>query len=106
MKKVFLKVVIASLALPMAGEIIASTDQTQIEEIIVLGEEALPTFPKPDPIVVSQTDSASLLKSVPGANINSNGPITGIAQYRGLFGDRVAVSMDDNAVLSGRWGRH
>tara|TARA_R110000787_G_scaffold72158_2_gene161000 strand:+ start:11601 stop:13679 length:2079 start_codon:yes stop_codon:yes gene_type:complete len=101
MKKIFLKVVIASLALPIAGEIIASTDQTQIEEIIVLGEEALPTFPKPDPIVVSQTDSASLLKSVPGANINRNGPITGIAQYRGLFGDRVAVSMDNDAVLSG-----
>ncbi|MBV1932741.1 MAG: TonB-dependent receptor [Porticoccaceae bacterium] len=101
MKKAFLNVVITSLALPLAGEIIASTDKIQIEEIIVLGEEALPTFPRPEPIAVSQTDSASLLKSVPGANINSNGPITGIAQYRGLFGDRVAVSMDNDAVLSG-----
>ncbi len=101
MEKIFLKAVIASLALPMVGEILASTDQAVIEEIIVQGEESSPIFPASGPIAVSHTDSASLLKSVPGANINSNGPITGIAQYRGLFGDRVAVSMDNDAVLSG-----
>lgn len=40
-------------------------------------------------------DTASLLKRVPGANINRNGPLTGIASYRGLFGSRV------NAVVDG-----
>ena len=39
-------------------------------------------------------DAAALLKRVPGANVNSNGPLSGIAQYRGLFGDRVNVSAD------------
>lgn len=40
-------------------------------------------------------DTASLLKRVPGANINRNGPLTGVASYRGLFGGRI------NAVVDG-----
>ena len=39
-------------------------------------------------------DAAALLQRVPGANVNSNGPLSGIAQYRGLFGDRVNVNSD------------
>ncbi len=47
----------------------------------------------------SEVDLANWLSSVPGANINSNGPITGIAQYRGLYGDRVATSLDGHPVV-------
>ncbi len=47
----------------------------------------------------SVPDLADWLTSVPGANINSNGPITGIAQYRGLYGDRVAASLDGHPVI-------
>ena len=47
----------------------------------------------------SVPDLAHWLASVPGANINSNGPITGIAQYRGLYGDRVATSLDGHPVI-------
>lgn len=47
----------------------------------------------------SAPDLANWLTSVPGANINSNGPITGIAQYRGLYGDRVAASLDGHPVI-------
>lgn len=47
----------------------------------------------------SVPDLASWLASVPGANINSNGPITGIAQYRGLYGDRVATLLDGHPVI-------
>lgn len=46
-------------------------------------------------------DSAELLKRAPGANVNSNGPLTGIAQYRGLYGDRVSVHLDGAPVLTG-----
>ncbi|MBV1916012.1 MAG: TonB-dependent receptor [Pseudomonadales bacterium] len=41
------------------------------------------------------TDSAELLKTLPGANVNQNGPLTGIAQYRGYFGSRVNVTVDN-----------
>jgi iron complex outermembrane receptor protein len=45
-------------------------------------------------------DVADWLKTVPGADINKNGPITGIAQYRGMFGDRVAKSISGHQIVS------
>ena len=39
-------------------------------------------------------DTASLLKRVPGANVNRNGPLTGVASYRGMFGNRINISVD------------
>jgi len=44
-------------------------------------------------------DVADWLKTVPGANINKNGPITGIAQYRGMFGDRIAKSIGGQQII-------
>jgi len=80
----------------------AAANTTAIEEIIVEGEalSAVETLTI-KPTVMNRPDSAAVLKALPGANINSNGPITGIAQYRGLFGDRVAVTMENEAVLGG-----
>lgn len=47
----------------------------------------------------SEPDLASWLATVPGANINKNGPVTGIAQYRGLYGDRLAIALDGHPVI-------
>ncbi|AUD79179.1 TonB-dependent receptor [Kangiella profundi] len=49
-----------------------------------------------DPV---ESDVAQWLKTVPGANVNKNGPVTGIAQYRGMFGDRVGVSLNGRTVI-------
>jgi iron complex outermembrane receptor protein len=49
---------------------------------------ALPTIP------AASTDIGALVKRLPGANVNSNGVVTNIAQYRGLFGRRVNVVLD------------
>ena len=46
------------------------------------------------PLAITSPDTGDLVKLLPGANINSNGPLTSIAQYRGLFGDRVNVLID------------
>ena len=47
------------------------------------------------PILTPTTpDTGDLIKRLPGANINKNGAITSIAQYRGLFGNRVNVLID------------
>jgi len=46
-------------------------------------------------------DAATLLHKVPGANINRNGALTGIAQYRGLFGDRVNIKVNGITVQEG-----
>ena len=39
-------------------------------------------------------DVAQLLKKAPGGNVNGNGPLTGIPQYRGMYGPRIGVSLD------------
>ena len=47
-------------------------------------------------------DISQLLKEAPGANVNSNGPITGIPQYRGMYGPRIATSLDGNQLAGWR----
>ena len=74
-----------------------------IEEITI---QAFPlasqinSSPRSNPL--HSPDSAELLKRIPGANNNANGVITGIAQYRGMYGDRVSVKLDQ-APTSERW---
>lgn len=43
-------------------------------------------------------DAADFLNYVPGGNVNRNGPLTGIAQFRGLFGERVNLLTNDMAL--------
>ena len=78
---------------------LATNHEEAIDEIIVdasrqpIGE-----------IVVEQqmlVDTALVLKQIPGANVNKNGIVSGIAQYRGMFGDRVAVTIDNHAIVTG-----
>jgi iron complex outermembrane receptor protein len=47
----------------------------------------------------THADTAALLPRAPGANVNRNGPLTGIAQYRGMYGDRVNTSIDGMYTL-------
>lgn len=42
----------------------------------------------------SVVDSAALLKLIPGADVNDNGPLSGQVQYRGMFGVRMNVRVD------------
>lgn len=44
-------------------------------------------------------DSASWLEAIPGAAVNRNGGISGVAQYRGLYGDRVSVKMNGHSII-------
>ncbi len=44
-------------------------------------------------------DAASWLEVIPGAGVNRNGAITGVAQYRGLYGDRVSVKMNGHHLI-------
>lgn len=64
-----------------------------IEEVIVTGNRESRTIEVAEAMVISP-DAAQLLKKAPGANVNSNGPLTGIPQYRGMFGPRVGVQLN------------
>jgi iron complex outermembrane receptor protein len=71
--------------------------ENPVEEVLVSGRHDSRTIDVIEAIVASP-DIAELLRQAPGANINRNGPLTGIPQYRGLFGPRVAVAIDGNLL--------
>jgi iron complex outermembrane recepter protein len=73
--------------------------QQRVEEIIVVGVLDTHTVITDDTLV-APADTAQLLRKMPGANINKNGELTGIAQYRGMYGDRIKVSIN-GAQISG-----
>lgn len=76
-------------------------DDPSVEEIVVLGRSVSTSSTRIKVEREMLVDSTVVLKDIPGANVNSNGLITGIAQYRGMYGDRVAVTIDQLGVISG-----
>jgi iron complex outermembrane receptor protein len=75
--------------------------EATIEEIIVSGQQLTTraaTIAVEREIVV---DTAEAFSRLPGADRNKNGRLTGIAQYRGMYGDRVSVNIDGLGVISG-----
>ncbi len=64
-----------------------------LEELVVTGSHDTRTIDVNSALVIS-ADAAQLLRQAPGANVNGNGPLTGIVQYRGMYGSRVATAMD------------
>ncbi|MGQ9425692.1 TonB-dependent receptor domain-containing protein [Gilvimarinus sp. F26214L] len=84
------------LAAPLAG-----ADQT-IDEIVIIGESQLVEHSvtlEGDALRVANT--GDFLKWVPGANLNRNGPLTALPQYRGASGDRIAVMVDGMPMMAG-----
>ena len=83
----------------------AETEEVrELPEMTVQGDS--PDAPAAYTIELQQTpvtsaDTAALLELAPGANVNRNGPLTGIAQYRGMYGDRVNVLVNGMHISSG-----
>jgi iron complex outermembrane receptor protein len=71
-----------------------TSDPAFQEEVVVIGEEERFRLRLDELALGALADSAEFLKRIPGANVNRNGPLAGIAQYRGLFGDRLNVVVD------------
>ena len=65
--------------------------QERVEELLVLAPPNTRSINVTEALSVAP-DPAQLLHNAPGANVTRNGPITGIPQYRGLFGPRIAVT--------------
>ena len=83
-----------NLAIALLIPLQAAAENEQLPTIVIEGSAMRAgTFgTAPDSSVLK--DTASLLKRVPGANVNRNGPLTGIAAYRGMYGNRVNISID------------
>jgi iron complex outermembrane receptor protein len=72
-----------------ALEAITVQGEREVGERVVLEADAQP---------LSAPDTAALLTRIPGANVNRNGSLSGIAQYRGLYGDRLNLLVDGFGV--------
>ena len=88
----------------LAGEMDGEQEGSEagIEVVLVTGvrvreELALETTQ----VAHSGLDNSDLLRLFPGGNRNSNGPLTRISQYRGLFGAQNSVSIDGLAYTAG-----
>ncbi len=93
---------------------VSAEEATRLDTVTVTGEaleEDNSYRVETDEVPEIVPDTASLLNRVPGADVNRNGVLTGIAQYRGLYGDRVNVkingatidTIDMNGVFFGTW---
>lgn len=82
MKALPLSILVSTLAM--------AQEAPNVEEIVVVGVRDTHTVITDD-TMVAPADTAQLLRKMPGANINKNGELTGIAQYRGMYGDRIQV---------------
>lgn len=71
-----------------------------VEEMVIIGVRDTHTV-RTDDTMVAPADTAELLKEMPGANVNRNGELTGIPQYRGMHGQRVNVSINGSHISSG-----
>ncbi len=85
-------VIAAAIAIPLQ----AAAEHEELPTIVVEGSGERPGTFGAAPDSSGLVDTASLLKRVPGANVNRNGPLTGIAAYRGMFGNRVNVMVDNS----------
>ncbi len=95
MKAVFI------LSLPFLASMSFADHSHHVEEVFVDGQKISAMSTTLDVSEQNVVDTSQVLKIMPGANVNRNGALTGIAQYRGLFGDRVAVTIDGSEVVSG-----
>ena len=77
-------------------------DEPNIEIVIVTGVKSRDDFVlKAGEVTHPGVDNSDLLRLFPGGNRNSNGPVTRISQYRGMFGSQNNVSVDGLAYTSG-----
>ena len=93
----------AALLLPVVAGAQQNNGVTaeDVDEVIVVGRSVSTGLAQIEVDREVLVDTATVLKAIPGANVNANGPVTGIAQYRGMYGDRVAVMIDHLGLVSG-----
>ena len=101
-RAIYAAVAAAVMSPPVAAEPQAvGADRDDVEELVVVGRSIDAGVAEVEVEHEMVVDTARVLKDIPGANVNANGPLTGIAQYRGMYGDRIAVVIDHLGIVSG-----
>jgi iron complex outermembrane receptor protein len=87
-----------------AGESLAVEPDESIEEILIKGQDpgAQELFVvTPNRATPNAPDTAEMMRLIPGGGVVNNGPLSGQVQYRGMFGNRVGVRIDDMYIAPG-----
>ncbi len=102
-----LRTLLAGIALAMAAPSGAqeepATAPSLVPEILVIGSsDRLESIDiTPGTSASPAPDAMEILTRMPGANVNRNGALSGQAQYRGLFGPRMTVTVNGMLVTPG-----
>ena len=100
-----MKTFLGSVALSACIAVPAHAQDDPLTDVIVVtaarASEATTDITLPDGTAVSAPDSAGLVARLPGAALIDNGGISGQVQYRGLFGDRVLIRINDQRFQTG-----
>jgi len=83
------------------GVAISQPVSDEVEKITVIGRQEFIEKEFTARRTGSNFDSAKLMNQVPGGAANSNGPLTGQIQYRGMFGPRINVQVDGMLIHGG-----
>jgi len=91
------KVLITALGLASALNVRADHPVEEVEVRGVKSTNALEASGRDS----GSVDATELFKQMPGAEVNSNGPLSPVVQYRGMYGDRVDVKINGASFTSG-----
>ncbi len=88
-------------AVCVARPLFAQDEEVRLPALEVVGQPIDRPGINPERAPFATPDTADLLRRAPGANVNVNGPITGMAQYRGMFGQRLNVRLNGTPIEPG-----
>ena len=103
-RSILLSIGLSAATTGITVPIFAAEPNSTIEEISIKGQgkSAADLFVvTPDRATPNAPDSTELVQLVPGAGVVDNGPLSGQIQYRGMFGNRVGVRIDDMYITPG-----
>ncbi len=103
--RISIAIVLVALALTPLAEAQDNAGQSKptepaTEEIVILGEVDRRVFELAETVDIAP-DSAALLKRAPGASVVTNGPLSGIAHYRGMSRFRISSQVDGALISPG-----
>lgn len=99
------EIYVAALLLVTAVQGYAEDKNPVVSDVIVVTGKREPVVGRavlvPDAEPAQQADAAGLVARLPGAGLLYNGSLSGQVQYRGLYGSRVGIVINDQTFHSG-----
>lgn len=94
-------IALSSLTLATASVYAQSPTRLPTVEVSEEADDEPRTKLSPEETPLAGASTGELMRRLPGAAVNSNGPLSGTVQYRGMYGDRVAVRINGLPIASG-----